>query len=182
MELRGRGHSLVVHKKEKDVLTQHQLQEIIRYEPETGKFYWQKPPSNKHFLVGTVAGSIYANGYRYIQINGTSYRSGRLAWLYMKGVWPEAFVDHKDLNKANDAWDNLRLASDSQNQANRGNMCTNTSGTKGIRFEASRRKWRAQITVNGKSRNLGRYSTREEAMLAYERAAKVAWGEFARTG
>jgi hypothetical protein len=127
------------------------------------------------------AGSVYANGYRYIQIDNISYRTGRLAWLYMTGEWPAAMVDHEDTDKANDAWRNLRLASNSQNQANRGVPSNNTSGTKGVRFETSRGKWRAQIVVNGRSKNLGRYATREEAMEAYATAAKAAWGEFART-
>ena len=162
------------------MLTQHQLKRALKYDPETGIFTWGGPDS-QCYLSGTRAGSVYANGYRYIQLQGYARRSGILAWLYMTGEWPTKFVDHKDLNKSNDAWDNLRLADDSQNQANKGLARNNTSGTKGVRFEASRGKWRAQIMVNGHSKNLGRYLTREEAMNAYECAAKAAWGEFART-
>ena len=50
-------------------------------------------------------------------------------------------------------------------------------------FRSSERmKWRAQIVVNGKSKNLGRFKTREEAMAAYANAAEKAWGEFAKVG
>lgn len=163
------------------MLTQHQLKEMLSYNPVTGEFIWLKLPYNMVGLTGTCAGCIYANGYRYIQIGNRAFRTGRLAWLYMTGEWPTKLVDHKDLNKSNDAWNNLRLATDSQNGANKGLASNNTSGTKGVRFEASRGKWRAQITINGRSKNLGRYPTREEAMSAYERAAVAAWGEFART-
>jgi hypothetical protein len=161
------------------VLTQHELKRRLRYYPETGVFIWLIP--YQHGLLGARAGSVYPNGYRYVQLEGKDYRTGRLAWFYMTGEWPTKFVDHKDTDKSNDAWDNLRLADDSQNQANRGVPSNNTSGTKGVRFEKDRQKWRAQIVVNGRSKNLGRYCTREEAMNAYERAAKAAWGEFART-
>jgi len=163
------------------VLTQHQLKEKLSYDPETGVFIWLNPPYNHPRLEGARAGSIYPNGYRYVELDEKDYRTGRLAWFYMTGEWPEAMVDHIDMHRANDRWLNLRLATNSQNQANRGLMVTNSSGTKGVRFEASRGKWRAQITIMGKSKNLGRYWTREEAMAAYERAAKAAWGDFART-
>jgi HNH endonuclease len=163
------------------VLSQHQLKEMLYYDPVTGIFTWLKLPYNMVGLTGSRAGSIYANGYRYIQIGNRAYRTGRLAWLYMTGEWPVKLVDHEDLVKSNDAWINLRLANDSQNGANKGLASNNTSGTKGVRFETSRGKWRAQITVNGHSKNLGRYTSREKAMNAYERAAKAAWGEFART-
>ena len=163
------------------MLTQHELKRRLRYNPETGVFIWTKPAINHKGLLGARAGSVYPNGYRYVQLYGKDYRTGRLAWFYMTGVWPTKHVDHKDLDKANDAWSNLRLATDSENGANKGVAKNNTSGTKGVRFETSRGKWRAQIKVNGHSRNLGRYATREEAMNAYERAAVAAWGEFART-
>ena len=162
------------------MLSQHRLKQVLDYDPDTGIFVWKELKYNLVKFLGTRAGSVYANGYRYISVDGRDYRTGRLAWLYMTGEWPAAMVDHEDLDRSNDRWLNLRLATNSQNQANRGNMVTNTSGTKGIRFESSRGKWRAQITIMGKSKNLGRYGTREEAMTAYERAAKAAWGEFAR--
>lgn len=162
------------------VLTQHYLKEVLEYNPECGIFTWRKVLYNHIHLLNTVAGSIYANGYRYVQIGGKDYRAGRLAWFYVHGEWPAAYVDHINGNRADDRIENLRLATNSQNQANRGVMATNTSGTKGVRYEASRRRWRAQITANGKSKCLGRFRSRDEAMQAYAKAAKEIWGDFAR--
>ena len=159
------------------MLSQHQLQEILGYDPVNGLFLWLKPPVNHPDLLGQMAGSVYSNGYRYIQIKDKAYRCGRLAWFYITGEWPEAYIDHIDKCKSNDSFANLRKASNSENQANRGAPSNNTSGTKGVRRD--RDKWRAQIMVNGKSKNLGRYKTREEAMSAYAKAAEQAWGLFA---
>lgn len=162
------------------MLTQHYLHEILSYDPLTGIFKWKKLPANQSALIGQIAGCQYANGYNYIQINDKAYRCGRLAWLYVYGEFPPDFVDHKDSDKSNDRIENLRIATNSLNQANRGPPINNTSGTKGVRFEKDRNRWRAQITVNGHSRNLGRYHTRDEAMAAYAQAAEKAWGEFAK--
>lgn len=160
------------------MLTQHYLQEILSYDPLTGIFRWKQV--HLSCLVGQIAGCEYANGYNYIQIDDKAYRCGRLAWLYSYGELPPDYVDHKDGNKGNDRLENLRLATNSLNQANRGAPSNNTSGTKGVRFEWQRGKWRAQIMINMKAKNLGRYNTREEAMEAYAVAAKAAWGEFAK--
>lgn len=161
------------------MLTQHYLQKILSYDPETGIFKWKQV--HLSCLVGQIAGCQYANGYNYIQIDDKAYRCGRLAWLYVYGELPPEYVDHKDTDKGNDRISNLRIATNSLNQANRGPPINNKSGVKGVRFEADRNRWRAQIMVDGRAKNLGRYHTREEAMEAYATAAKAAWGEFAKT-
>ncbi len=161
--------------------TQEYLQTILSYDEITGILTWKKISINKSNLLGKRAGSIYQSGHRYVQIDGIDYRTGRLIWFYVYGEWPEDFIDHKNTDKADDKLENLRIATNSQNQANRGLMVTNTSGVKGVRYEWQRSKWRAQIMVNGKSRNLGRYMTQEEAEDAYAKAAQEAWGDFSRT-
>lgn len=47
----------------------------------------------------------------------------------------------------------------------------NTSGYKGVAWDKSRNKWVAYIKLNGKTKNLGRFSTKEEAIAARELAA-----------
>lgn len=89
-------------------------------------------------------------------------------------------VDHIDLNGLNNCRDNLRLATNKQNSANKRKSVRNRSGYKGVSWDTTRKKWQASITVDGKSIGLGRYDTPEAAHEAYCKAAKELFGEFAR--
>jgi hypothetical protein len=76
--------------------------------------------------------------------------------------------------------ENLRPATKSQNAANRGKTCNNTSGFKGVWWRRRYRKWQATIGVNGKRFYLGMFDTPEAAHAAYAAAAQRLHGEFAR--
>ena len=54
-----------------------------------------------------------------------------------------------------------------------------TSKYKGVSFIRSRNKWYAQIEVNGRCINLGRYEAEKGAARAYNEAAKKFFGELA---
>jgi hypothetical protein len=153
------------------------IKELLEYNPATGEFFWRKS-TGPNAIVGSRAGSVYDNGYRYIQIMGEDYKAGRLAWYFMTDEDPDLFIDHKNGVRDDDRFDNLRIATNSQNQAN-AFWSTNTSGFKGVSWQKSRSQWIAVITVDGKAKNLGRYSRRIDAARAYRRAAIEAWGEFA---
>lgn len=92
------------------------------------------------------------------------------------------FCDHIDNNPLNNTRSNLRLATASQNMQNSKKPCNNTSGYKGVTWFARKRKWIAQIGVNGKNIYLGEFTTPELAYEAYCSAAKRHHGEFARLG
>jgi hypothetical protein len=109
-------------------------------------------------------------GYRLIGIDYGRYRGSRLAWLYITGEWPDGQVDHIDRIRTNDSWDNLRLATAKQNQENRSVPSGSLSGIKGVLWQPDRRRWIAQITNNGKSHNLGRFTRLEDAIAARQKA------------
>lgn len=88
-------------------------------------------------------------------------------------------VDHKDRNPLNNTRHNLRLATSSQNQANRKVMSSSSLQLKGVRQRPSGR-FSAQIFKCGKIVWLGTYDTAEEAHAVYVEAAKSIHGEFAR--
>lgn len=102
----------------------------------------------------------------------------------MTGEWPPEQVDHKDHNTSNDAWDNLRLATQSQNKANcrayKKKSCT-LKGVQAVQKKHSIR-YRAVVTKDGVRRNLGNFDTEIEAHLAYVKAAEMLHGDFAFAG
>lgn len=89
-------------------------------------------------------------------------------------------VDHIDLNGLNCQRSNLRFATASQNGANKRSCATSTSKYLGVHFCKTRQKWRAQISHNKKTTNLGRFDSEIDAALRYNQAAKECHGEFAR--
>ena len=97
-------------------------------------------------------------------------------WLL--DVAPGVLVDHINRNGLDNRRANLRLATTSQNHANRPAPSNNTSGYKGVSRARSGR-WVAYITVDYRRTFLGTFDTAWRAAQAYNAAALEAWGEFA---
>lgn len=87
-------------------------------------------------------------------------------------------VDHINGNKLDNTVSNLRWASVSDNARNRAKQANNTSGFKGVSVHKD--KFQAHIRIDGKSKHLGLFATKEEAYKAYCAAARTHYGEFAR--
>ena len=88
-------------------------------------------------------------------------------------------VDHVDGNGLNNQKDNLRVCNKAQNGMNRPKQNNNTSGYKGVGWDKSRNKWKAQITLDGKNRLIGRFENLQDAARAYNNEAVKLHGEFA---
>jgi hypothetical protein len=159
-------------------ITRARLRELLHYDPATGELRWLKRVS-RPTNVGDVAGTVEINGYRKITIEGRQYSGHQLAWFYMTGKWCPGYIDHRDGDRANNRWDNLRRATPSQNCANRRRARNNRCGFKGVtRTESGR--WCAGIHKQGRRYHLGIFSTPQEAHAAYAGAARKLFGEFAR--
>lgn len=109
---------------------------------------------------------------------GTKVFAHRAAFAIQTGRWPDRLIDHRNGNKADNRWDNLREATDSQNQANTGPQKNNSVGLKGVTFDKQTGRWRASIMIQGTRRCLGRHDTKEQAKTAYDAAAKNHFKEF----
>jgi hypothetical protein len=154
-----------------------ELSKLLEYNFKTGVFTW-KVDVAKNRKAGTVAGG--KNGtYWLICVNGRGFYAQRLAWLFIHGVDPgENNIDHVDRNKLNNAATNLRLASYSENARNQGVRTGHPTGTMGVNWNKAKKRWQANISVNGKRVNLGRYKTFEEAVAARREGEIVYFGEF----
>ena len=158
------------------MLTQARLKALITYDPETGGMTWNMKRGRAHRR--DHAGYVAPDGYWRITIDGKSWLLHRLAWLYMTGDEPPAIIDHADLDRTNNRWANLREATKSQNNANSHTRARSATGFKGVFHH--KRKFRAQISVDGRCKYLGLFSSPEEAHAAYQRAAEAQYGNFAR--
>lgn len=107
-------------------------------------------------------------------------RTNRLAMHKLLLNVPEGkFVDHINGDKLDNRKGNLRVATRSQNQWNRGISKNNTSGVTGVYWAKHMQKWNAQITINGTNYNLGCFIKIEDAVFARNEAIKYR-GEFGR--
>jgi len=90
-------------------------------------------------------------------------------------------VDHRDGDGLNNQRSNLRAATREQNARSRRKRSKLTSRFKGVSWAADRKKWRAQIMANGKSKMLGSFEREAEAAAAYDAAARIYFRDFALT-
>jgi hypothetical protein len=177
-------------------ITQELVREYFDYHKD-GYLIWKKKDNRfqTSIKVGEKAGGLHKNRGRYkITFKEFQYFSARLIFLWHKGYFPIE-TDHIDRNSKNDRIENLREANRSQNCCNRRSFKNSTSEYLGVCFKIIKSKnhsrttgelkitlterWVAQIQVNGKRKEIGRFKTELEAVLAYNREAVRYFKEFA---
>lgn len=157
------------------------VRELLGYNPTSGALWWLRKPSNR-LLAGSIAGTITPAGYRRVGGFGDkrTYGAHHIAWLHFYSQWPGQ-LDHKNGNRSDNSIDNLRLATDSQNAANRKRRIDNRSGFKGVSWHKGTRRWCARISVRKKRRTIGYFPDPVTAHDAYKAASVNGFGEFARS-
>ena len=130
--------------------------------------YDESSPSKLSDINGVHVGALSPkSSYYTIQHSGkTLYVHRVIMELSGHSLCGHLVVDHINRNKLDNTLGNLRVVSQSINMFNTGTPSHNTSGVKGVSFDKSRNKWKAQIHVDGKNHMIGRYSTFEEACKA----------------
>ena len=147
------------------------VRELLHYDPETGVFTWLKRIAQRQY-VGDVAGCLKSNGYVQIKYRRKNYPAHRLAWLWMTGEWPKDEVDHRDRNRANNRWLNLRAATRKQNQENRTPRKDSTSGVTGVLWSNRDQAWRVTIHVDGRKRHIATRKSLDEAVAIRAAASR----------
>lgn len=88
-------------------------------------------------------------------------------------------VDHINKDGLDNRKSNLRVCTNAQNLCNCKIPKNNKSGIKGVYWSNSRNKWAAQLTINNKTKLIGRFNTFEEAVKARLEAEEKYYGEYA---
>jgi hypothetical protein len=97
------------------------------------------------------------------------------------GVSGDALVDHINGDTLDCRRSNLRVATSAQNAWNQRRRSTNSSGFKGVDLDRRRGKWRARVRVgDGRRIALGYFESAEAAARAYDAAAAIHHGPYAR--
>jgi hypothetical protein len=169
------------------------LNELLRFDEDTGLLYHKERPREMFSRekdwktwntawAGKVAGTKTLG---YIQINtcGSLYRAHRVIWVMVYGEIPEdAEIDHINGIRDDNRLVNLRLASKSVNMHNLLGISTNTSGYKNIEWVEKHKGWVVGIGDNGVSYHFGYYSDLEEAKRVARYARAALCGRYANHG
>ena len=151
--------------------TQERLKELFEY---TDGLLIRKTKPSIRSAVGQVVGFSDKEGYLRVSVDKRQYLLHRLVYLLHFG--------HVNGNKADNRIENLRPATKYQNILNSQRRSDNTSGVKGVCWNARKRKWFARIHVDKKHISLGYYDDLELADLVVQEARVIYHKEFANHG
>ena len=171
------------------------LHELLAYDPDTGVLTGRVRLANGKSKPGQRAGSVARSSggarwahvkhlKRHVRVDGVLYLEHHVIWAMMKGRWARHEIDHEDTDATNNRWTNLRRATYSQNQRNRGindgPRRTNQSGLKWVRTRRDRPRSPYQAAVCGVY--LGSFKTAEAAHQAAAAYARKTQGKFFNPG
>lgn len=172
------------------------LRKLLDYDPGTGILTWKildldyaqqfgKPVKAVSIRNTKYAGkpalcALTPTGHLRGRVLDTAVLAHRVCWAIHYGEWPSALIDHINMNPADNRICNLRLADKRQNGCNRKPQSGSTSKFLGVCYVKAVGKWRAALSVNNKTKNLGYFDSEIAAASAYDAAARQFHGEFAR--
>lgn len=163
------------------------LRQLLRYDPEAGKVFWRRRSEND-FPEGKTTrehrrklfNSRFENqeaftsrndfGHAVTSVQGIRYKAHRVIWAMVYDKWPKGEIDHINGVADDNRLCNLRDVSHKGNLRNQKLRSSNTSGVNGVSWAKREGKWKAHVTVDGKTRYLGMHDSIEAAASARAKA------------
>src|SRR5579859_6078683 len=148
-----------------DGLTRERVLTLLRYERRSGLLRWKITRAGTA-RAGSIAGNIQGDGYVRIRIDGRKYLAHCLIWFMETGEWlgPND-LDHRNMVKSDNRWNNLRKATRAQNKQNQRVRADSLTGLKGV--TPFRGRFQSRINIAGKRLFLGSFATPGAAHRAY---------------
>jgi hypothetical protein len=163
------------------------LRQCFAYDPVTGLLTWQQSRPREHFrtdtgwrswtnsFAGRTAGYLdhTSTGYFKLWVCERPHWAHRVIWKIQTGIDPVGEIDHRNGNRADNRWANLREATHQQNLWN--------LPTKRGRLPTGVFVHRKGYGAKAGGVHLGKFDTAEQAADAYRSYIERIRGEFAST-
>lgn len=166
------------------------LRRLLRYEPETGKLFWNSREP-RDFVDGIQSAervclcwnarkagkealtALDKHGYFTGRFNRVGLKAHRAAWAITHGEWPPDQIDHINGNRADNRIVNLRAVTLQENARNKARRRRSASEYNGVSFDMRSQSWCARIGFDGKEMSLGHFNSAEEAAAARKGAERA---------
>lgn len=158
--------------------SKEELHALLEYKD--GKLFWKVKKRNGA-KPGDEAGYVNNTGYKMVRVNYVAYLQHRLIWI-MHGNDPVDCLDHIDGDPLNNRIENLRSATDSQNNWNAKLKSTNTSGVKGVNWCKKYMRWHGRVSFKGKRHHVGYFKDKDECVNAVKKLREKLHGNFVNHG
>jgi hypothetical protein len=175
--------------------SQERLNDLLFYDEDTGILSWNRRPLSLFIdqrscdvwntrQSGKPAGSVNSYGYLRITLDKKSYFAHRIIWKMKTGKEPPVHIDHRDTDRLNNRFENLRVAKSYQNSLNMAGHKDSISGLKNVSFseKATLNPWYVLVSYAGKRHYGGSFSSKEEAFSVACALRNKLHGEFVRHG
>lgn len=124
-------------------------------------------------LVSSHSWHVDSSGYPRTCVNGETIRLHR---LLIPEIPSGLVIDHKNRIKLDNRRLNLRIVTQKENNQNISIKSNNTSGVPGVFFDKRAKRWRAQISKDGKTTHVGIFDCFDDAVSARKAAEQEVYG------
>jgi hypothetical protein len=159
---------------------------VDRFECREGGLWWRCGGGTRR--LDRPAGTVIRGGYMQIRVGGRRWLAHRLIFFIHNPEWNifdstvNNFVDHRDHDTLNNDINNLRVATNGENQRNSVAKKGGTSRFKGVGWRKDVRKWLVRVRLDGLQRYGGMFIDEDEANARAIAMREELHGEFVRHG